>query len=93
MKNSNSKNGRIKSFIRGVSISDIAISDLSNIEIIGDRRVIVEETKNILEYESERVRLNAGKFTIAICGYDLILSNFTDNIIVIDGKIKNICLE
>lgn len=83
----------VKNFFKGIDLPDTAISDAASIEIIGDMRVVVEQTKGILEYENERIRINIGKYIAVITGCNLTLSSYSDNIIVIDGKIKNICLE
>ncbi len=84
---------RLKNFIKDSDLPVTVLSGGSNIEIIGNGRVIVENANRILEYQNECVRLCADKFIVVVKGLSLTLCSFDDNVIVIDGNIKNICLE
>ena len=63
------------------------------IEIIGNNKIIVENTSKILEYKTELVRLGVGKRVITILGGKLRLDDYSDKNIVINGIIKNISFE
>lgn len=83
----------VRDFIKGVHFSETDFSNVGSIEIIGENRVVVERTRNILEYENERVRLNLGKYIVSISGRDLMLSSYSENVMIIDGTIKSVALE
>lgn len=83
----------VRDFIKGINFSETDFSNTSSIEIIGEKRVVVERAQNILEYGNERVRLNLGKYTVAISGTGLTMSSYSDNVMIIDGTIKNVSLE
>ncbi len=70
-------------------------NSLSNetIEVIGNNKIIIENTSKIFEYKTELVRLGVGKRIITILGGQLKLNDYSDKSIVIDGIIKNISFE
>ena len=63
------------------------------IEVIGNNKIIVENTGKILEYKTDLVRLGVAKRVITISGGNLRLNDYSDKSIVIDGIIKNISFE
>lgn len=79
----------VRDFIKGKHFSEAA----GSIEMIGNSRVVVETTKKILEYNNDKVRLDLGKYIVAIAGTDLTMNSFSDSIIIVDGIIKALSLE
>ncbi len=69
------------------------VSNSPSIEIIGNKRVVIEQMKSILEYENDSVRVTAGGITVSVSGKKLTLNNYTDGVIVIDGIIKKISFD
>ena len=65
----------------------------ASIELVGNKRVIVEEATGILEYEADRVRVNTKGYIVVIDGRELTLDSYCGGIIVVDGKISGVCLE
>ncbi len=84
------KNNPVKEFIRGKNFSDI--SSESSIEIIGKKRVIIEQTENIKEYENEKVKVISSKIIVEVTGKALSIDSYCDGITIIDGFIENISL-
>lgn len=68
-------------------------SDRAIIEIVGNEKVIVEDVKNIIEYENERVRVSTGNTEIKITGLGLSIDGYENNVVVVYGFIKGVCLE
>ena len=85
------KSKAVINFIRGTGFKDI--SDAQSIEIIGDKKIIIEHAENILEYENERVRVNTGKKTVVVIGEKLTLDSYSENIIMINGNITSVSFE
>lgn len=65
---------------------DIAV-DLPRIEILGDRRVLVENHKGILEYGDTLMRINCGKMVIKIVGQEMELRALSLSELAVTGKI------
>ena len=84
------KNNPVKEFIKGRNFSDM--SHDSSIEIIGKKRIIIEQTENIKEYENDKVRVVSAKITVVVTGKDLSIDSYCDGITIIDGFIENISL-
>ena len=83
----------IRDFIRGVGAAAGSVSDSSNVEIIGKKRVVVEEVKKIVEYREDTVLMVAGKYTVSVEGGRLVLNNYGDKTLVIDGDIDSVRLS
>ena len=66
---------------------------IPQIEISGDRQVIVEGCKYILEYEPETVKLDVGKFNLRITGTDLTLISLADASVMIEGGVLGVELH
>lgn len=93
MKEKNNKTGKLISLVRRFDVPATAIGGCSNIEVIGNKRVIVENAVRILTYEDTTVCLEAKDRTVVINGASLTLNSFSDNIMIVDGTISNVSLE
>ncbi|MCD7723587.1 MAG: YabP/YqfC family sporulation protein [Clostridiales bacterium] len=58
-----------------------------HIEIIGNRECVVDGLKSILEYSSEKIKLNIGRRTVTFLGSALHIGSFTGDGAVIEGEI------
>lgn len=80
----------INKALSGVQIPmDIALR-LPNIEITGNRQVYIENYKSILEYESSVIRLKLKNMQMVIEGVNLVIDYYTQQNMLITGKIKSI---
>ena len=61
-----------------------------HMEISGNREVIVEGGKGILEYSESSIKINGGKYVIALQGRGLHIISMTDCDTVINGFITAI---
>ena len=66
---------------------------LETIEVVGNNKIIVENTNKILEYKSDIVRLGSNNRIITINGGQLKLNDYSDKNIVIGGIIKSISFD
>ena len=60
---------------------------LPRIEILGDRRVIVENHRGILEYSDTRMRIACGRLTLRILGEGLEIRALSLNELAVTGRI------
>ena len=61
--------------------------------ILGFNEIIIENYKNILEYEELFIKINIFEGTINIHGFNLRLEQMTDDNIKVIGKIESIDFE
>lgn len=66
------------------------VLDLSKIMIVGNRNVLVENYKGIIEYENTKIRINTTSGIIAFEGKGLFIKEITSEDIMVEGEIKNI---
>lgn len=60
------------------------------VEISGNQRALIEGCGGILEYGEDRVRLQAGRWTIQLRGRDLQLDCLSESSLVIRGEILSL---
>ena len=82
-----SKLDRILELPREVASSDIKLT------LNGFDEVLIENYKNILEYQDILVKINTFEGAITIYGFDLRLEEMTDEDIKVNGKIDSIEFE
>ncbi len=58
-----------------------------HMEISGNRELILEGSRGILEYNDGSVRINAGKYIVALRGRGLHIVSMTESDLVINGFI------
>lgn len=63
---------------------------LARIEIIGDKRVLVENHRGILEYSDTLMRINCGKMVIHIAGEGLVLKALSLSELAVSGRITGV---
>lgn len=61
-----------------------------HLEISGNRKVIIEECKGILEYSEKQIRVNTEKFILRFQGSDLQITAMTQDSIVLCGQIERL---
>ncbi len=77
----------------GAFIKGVELTDSGSIELLGSRRVIVEDALGIIEYEDNIVRIHTRGKTVVINGSGLSLDSYSGGIIIVDGKIRGVSLE
>ena len=71
---------------------EVASSDIK-ITINGFDEILIENYKNILEYQDILVKINTFEGAVTIYGFNLNLENMTDEDIKVTGKIDSIEFE
>lgn len=66
------------------------ILDLPRITLLGSKQICIENYKGIIEYDSERIRINTARGLIKIFGSNLEINTVTTEEIFITGNINNI---
>lgn len=61
----------------------------SQISIIDNKKVLVENCKNVLEVNESLVRILSSDFEIQVWGSNLSVTNYSSNAVSINGKIMS----
>lgn len=62
------------------------------LELAGDRRVLIEHHKGVVQYCRERICVRVQYGTVCVCGAELELSRMTGEQLVISGRIDQITI-
>ena len=65
-------------------------TDEPRIEMLGNREIIVDGCKGVVEYDENTIRLSLGESVLSLCGSDLVIKTFDNDIAVISGQICEI---
>lgn len=60
------------------------------IEMLGNREIIIDGCKGIVEYGENLIKLNTGEYVLSVLGDELIIKSFDGSVAVISGKIAEI---
>ena len=71
---------------------EVASTDIK-ITMNGFDQVLIENYKNILEYQDILIKVNTFEGAVTIYGFNLKLEQMTDEYIIINGKIDSIEFE
>lgn len=66
------------------------VLDYPKISLIGNRQITIENYKGIIEYDSQRIRINTSKGLVIILGENLEINTLTLEEIYISGNISNV---
>ncbi|MDD4253552.1 MAG: sporulation protein YqfC [Methanoculleus horonobensis] len=64
--------------------------DLPKIVLVGNIKIFIENHRGILEYTTEKVRVNVMEDEVAITGENLLLRNVLPDELCVEGKIKSV---
>lgn len=70
-------------------VSEIFI-DEPKIEMLGNREMIVDGCKGVVEYGETLIKLSLGDRVLSLSGDDLIIKSFDSSVAVINGQICDI---
>ncbi|MCC8023451.1 MAG: YabP/YqfC family sporulation protein [Clostridiales bacterium] len=63
------------------------IPGMANIELLGNRECVIDGCKGILEYDSDKIKLNLGGQTLSFSGQDLTIRSLNNESTVVEGLI------
>lgn len=66
------------------------VSNAMHMEMNGNREVVVEGCRNILQYDTTDIKIDVGKMMIAFEGRNLLIKNFSTDSLIIEGFIVSI---
>jgi len=66
------------------------VFNIPRLVISGNRSMIIENFKGILEYEPFRIRVGTGSGIIKISGKNLVIKHITSEDLMIDGLISSV---
>ena len=78
---------------QALDIPEIARRDVPHIEMQGNREVLVDGCRGVLEYTADQIKLNAGICVIRFSGEDLTIRAYSENQTEINGEILQIDFE
>lgn len=67
-----------------------ALSDEPKIEMLGNREIIVDGSKGVVEYGENLIKLNTGEYVLSVLGDSLVIKSYDGSVAVIGGKIAEI---
>ena len=70
-----------------------ALPGLPILEIAGDRRVLIERHRGVIEYGPERIRISVSYGTVCVNGCGLELVRMTHQQLVIAGRVDSVCIQ
>lgn len=81
---------KVKLFGLAFQIPSDPFSKLAEINIKGDKEIIIDGCYGIIEYSDTLISVSIGKPTLKIMGFDLMVSDYFDSNITVTGIIKSI---
>ncbi|MBQ8767020.1 MAG: YabP/YqfC family sporulation protein [Clostridia bacterium] len=77
--------GKLKS-----KIAAEIFSDEPKIEMSGNREIIIDGCKGVIEYDENTIKLSLGKNALSISGDNLVINSFDSSVAIISGVICEI---
>ena len=93
MKKNKRKSKKINRLERMLEMPKEVSTNESKLTILGFNEILIENYKNILEYEDMYIRINTHIGVIIITGLSLSLNQMTEDDIIVTGKIEKIEFE
>ena len=86
------KKSLIERMVTAVDLQDEPIPGLPLIEIAGERRVLIENHRGVIEYGTQTIRVKVKFGQICICGSGLELTKMTKGQLIICGRVNAVQL-
>lgn len=74
---------------RKLQMPDMLLNE-AKIEMIGNREIIVDGCKGVIEYGENLIKLNIGELVLCLVGDNMIIESFDSGVAVIRGKFAEI---
>ena len=82
-----------KKFLKALEIPEEVATDTVRLTLSGFKKLRVDNYRSLVEYESERIRINTADKLICIEGSGFNITSVTDDFAEIEGEISNISFE
>ena len=85
---------RIKNkFLEISDLSEELTKGYSKMVLLGNKEFLIENSRGIIEYENNKIRVNTVNGEINVEGENLIINEMGEGELLVTGKIKSILLE
>ncbi len=84
------KKGHLQNLARLLEIPQDIVMDLPRITMLGNKQLLIENHKGIIEYTSSLVRIKLNQGELVVSGNNLILGNLQLEQILIEGTVGEI---
>jgi sporulation protein YqfC len=64
--------------------------DEPRIEMTGNREIIIDGCKGVVEYTENNIRISLGESVLSLSGDNLVIQTFDNDVVIIDGMISDI---
>lgn len=75
----------------GFGLSDLAMAQGVRLEFLGNRELMIDGCKGVLDYDMDEIRVNAPKMIIKVNGRCLTIKCMTRDSMTITGFISGVC--
>lgn len=65
-------------------------ADEPKIEMLGNREMIIDGCKGVVEYDETIIKLSLGEYVLSLSGDNLLINSFDNSVAVISGQICEI---
>lgn len=69
------------------------VTGLPLVELAGDRRVLIEHHKGIVQYQNEHICVKVSYGTVSVCGCGLHIARMTKEQLIIHGRIDSVSIN
>ena len=80
----------LRKIARVFEIPEDVMGDLSRLTMLGNKQLLIENHREIIEYTSTNIRLNLVDGILVVKGSQLVLGNLQSEQILIEGKVGEI---
>lgn len=70
-------------------VPDMLLNE-AKIEMLGNREIIVDGCKGVVEYGENLIKLNIGELTMGLSGDEMLIDSFDSGVAIIRGKFAEI---
>lgn len=64
--------------------------DEARIEMSGNREMIIDGCKGVVQYDETVIKLSLGEYVLSVSGDNLVINSFDSSVAVISGQISDI---
>ncbi len=90
VKEKTNKKGVKEKFVEILELPKELVMDRPKLTMIGNCDIMIENYKGIVEYDSERLRINTGAGIVKLTGTGLYIKEITSEDIIVSGTIHSL---
>jgi sporulation protein YqfC len=87
------KKGQLQKLAGMLDIPEDIVMDLPRITMLGNKQILIENHKGIIEYTTTLVRIKINKGHLIIFGQNLVLGNLQIEQILVEGTVEEVKYE